>query len=328
MKQIVIFSMAIALFSIPSLEGCSRVFWNTNEKAKLVARTMDLFLNDEPDIWIHPRGVEYTGGDFSNPLEWTSKYGSISVSCFGDRNIVSDGLNEEGLAVHAQVLMSTVYEQRDDRPSLAYGLWMQYILGACKNVEEVVAAHKNFVIIPYVFKNILWPLHVIVDDKSGDSAIIEFDAGEMKIYHSKEYKVVTNDPTYDTMIKALQTVDRFKFYSRFYGKQDSMSRFINGNALLKNLKEPANVEEGMQALKDGITLMFQKGGKAEVESFEDLQVGELKTYWLAISDLTNGTYHFYPQDGTKSIHLDLQKIDFSEGKKVEKMETPLYATIL
>ena len=38
-------------------DACGRVFWNSNKQAKVVARTMDLYMSDEAQLVFYPRGT-------------------------------------------------------------------------------------------------------------------------------------------------------------------------------------------------------------------------------------------------------------------------------
>lgn len=80
-------------------------------------------------------------------LEWTAIHGSVSISAFHVKDLITDGLNEQGFAVHALALGLTQYEERNDRPGIHYGEWLQYLLDTCKTVEEALNAHNNFQVV-------------------------------------------------------------------------------------------------------------------------------------------------------------------------------------
>ena len=43
-------------------------------------------------------------------------------------------------------------------------------------------------------------LHLSISDATGDCAIFEYTGGKLTVYHSKEYKVMTNSPTYNKQL--------------------------------------------------------------------------------------------------------------------------------
>jgi penicillin V acylase-like amidase (Ntn superfamily) len=40
-------------------------------------------------------------------------------------------------------------------------------------------------------------MHLAMSDASGDSAVFEYVKGKLVIHHGKQFKVMTNSPTYD-----------------------------------------------------------------------------------------------------------------------------------
>lgn len=302
------------------VDACTRMFWNTSDKARLVGRTMDLFISDEPDIWVHPRGICYRSEVEDNGLTWISLYGSVSVSAFRKKNLITDGLNEHGLAVHALALTTTKYEERDSRPALHYGEWLQYLLGMCKNVEEVIASHKTFQVTPFLWKGFIWPLHLMVEDESGDSAIIEFVEGQMRVYHDRKYLVGTNDPTYDIHLKNLEREETLNQENCIDGDMGSVSRFVRASSYLKSLPDPVDADEAVLLMEKTIARLFQKDNRGENQGVDFIQEEELSTstYWTSISDLTNKCYYFIPVGDKDSIFIDLKNLNFSKGEQVSQ----------
>jgi penicillin V acylase-like amidase (Ntn superfamily) len=119
--------------------SCSRIFWNDNGQAKVVARTVDLFRSDEATIAVFPRGVARRGvpGE-TGGLEWKAKHASVVATAFG--TATSDGLNEKGLSANLLYLDETKYEARDGRPALSNLMWAQYVLDSFATVEEALAS--------------------------------------------------------------------------------------------------------------------------------------------------------------------------------------------
>src|SRR5438445_9110940 len=82
---------------------CTRVLWNENKFGVIAGRTMDWPESTEPLLTATPRGHRRHGGKLAgqtvitaNPLEWTSRYGSVATSVYGIGTV--DGLNEQGFA--------------------------------------------------------------------------------------------------------------------------------------------------------------------------------------------------------------------------------------
>lgn len=310
------------------VEACTRLFWNDNAQAKIVARTMDLFISDEPQIWMNPRGLRHKSKVDANGLEWTSIHGSVSISAFHVQDLITDGLNEQGFAVHALALGSTQYEKRNDRPGIHYGEWLQYLLDTCKTVEEALNAHNNFQVVPIAVNGFVWPLHLMMEDATGDSAIVEFVGGKMKIYHSLHYQVGTNDPTYDEHLKNLSNYEEFGGTQSLPTKTDSISRFIRASAYLKQLPAPKNTDEAITLIRHTISRVFQKDNVSKNIGINFMGI-ELRvfTLWTAISDLTHRSYYFFQTDKSDGIRLDLSEFNFSESAPIELMHTLDYSIV-
>ena len=192
---------------------CTRVLWNTNEIAVLTGRTMDWPESTEPLIVAFPRGLDRDGGlmhgevvVLENPLRWTSTHASLATTVYGIGTV--DGLNEAGFAVHALYLKTTDVGVRD--PNLAglhIGLWAQYLLDRASTVSEALALMDGFQLVMVSAHGFEATMHLAIEDVSGDSAILEFDAGEIVVHHGREFRLMTNDPTYDEQLKLLSAQD-------------------------------------------------------------------------------------------------------------------------
>jgi penicillin V acylase-like amidase (Ntn superfamily) len=78
------FCAVLFVAPLQSALACTRVLWNDNELAVVVARTMDWPESTQPMLTVSPRGIQRDGGRFGkeivvadNPARWTSKYGSL-----------------------------------------------------------------------------------------------------------------------------------------------------------------------------------------------------------------------------------------------------------
>ena len=118
-------------------DACTRMFWNTNGEVMLVARNMDLDLNDQPIFYVFPMGISKNGG-VDNPAAWTSQYGSVVVTHLGSSTFTTEGINTAGLAFHSLYLTPTKYEYRDDRPGVLNVSYGQYLLDNAATVSDAL----------------------------------------------------------------------------------------------------------------------------------------------------------------------------------------------
>ena len=294
--------------------ACTTVFWNTNALAKVVSRTMDLFIPDTPKLMVYPKGVKRNGEAGENSLTWTSKYGNVVVSEF-NTNAVSDGINEHGLSVHLLYLTNSTYEKRDTHiPAISNTLWAQYVLDNFKTVDDVLKATDQFQIISTVVHNQKWPIHLSMEDPSGDSAVIEFIDGKKVIYHGEQYTVMTNEPAYNIQLANLKRYQSFGGSLPLPGDSDPLSRFVRVATYLKTLPSPKNTQETIAGILSVIRAAMVPFGA--VDTSGNKTEDAWATRWVSVADLTHKTYYFSSTMTPNMIWLDLNQLDFSKGHAI------------
>lgn len=298
--------------------GCTTIFWNDNNQSKVVARSVDLFTPDMPRIIVYPRGTVHDGEAGQNSLNWTSKYGNIVVSEFHTK-AVSDGMNEKGLSVHLLYLTGSTYEKRKPEvPAISNALWAQYLLDNFKTVDEAVKSVDQFQLVATVIYHQTWPLHLSLQDASGDSAVIEFIDGKKIIYHGPQYQVMTNEPAYNIQLSNLKRYQSFGGKLPLPGDSDPLSRFVRVATYLKTLPEPKNSTEALAGVLSVMrTAMVPFGA---VDTSGNKTEDAWPTRWISIADLTNKTWYFSSTTTPAIIWLNMKDLDFSEGAKVLSLD--------
>jgi penicillin V acylase-like amidase (Ntn superfamily) len=130
---------------------------------------------------------------------WESKYGSLILSGYDIGT--SDGMNESGLVVNMLALVESDYGKPSEGTKvISLSTWAQYILDNHATVSEAVADLKKEY---FRVQTVVLPtgrpanMHLAISDPTGDSAVFEYVNGKLVIHHGKQYKVMTNSPTYD-----------------------------------------------------------------------------------------------------------------------------------
>ena len=306
------FSSALFLWLSPSLSNsCTTVFWNDNGVARVVARTMDLYTSDLPIIVAEPRGTKHSGEAGDNSMVWASKYGSVAVTEF-HTNTVSDGLNEKGLAVHLLYLTDTEYPAtHKDKPKISNAMWAQYILDHFSTVNEALKNTEDLNIIATKVHGQTWPIHLTMEDASGDSAIIEFIQGKMHVYHGPQYQIMTNEPAYNIQFTNLKRYQGFGGKLPLPGDPDPLSRFVRVASFLKTLPKPTNKLESIASVLSVIRTAMVPFGATDTSG--NKTVDAWVTRWVTVADITNTIYYFSSTSTPNIIWIDLHKINFTEG---------------
>jgi len=291
---------------------CSRIQWKADGQPVLVGRNMDWTARMGTKLRTMPRGIGRNGLVDENPLEWTSKYGSI-ISTIWD-GATADGINEAGLNANVLYLAESEYGKRDpSRAGLTVGLWAQYFLDTCATVAEAVKVIDSFQVCPFqiVHKGVAVdaPVHVSLSDVSGDSAIVEILKGNTVVHHGPQYTVMTNSPPYDEQLVLLTQYEGLGGKKPIPGTMEAEDRFARGAFYLTTLPDdPGSYQAAVAGVLSVIRNMATPFGANDPE-----RPNISATIWRTISDGTNKRYYFEFCDMPNVVWVDLDKLDLNEG---------------
>jgi penicillin V acylase-like amidase (Ntn superfamily) len=291
-------------FGVPA-KACSLILWNTNGQAVVAARTMDLYVDDKPRLVYLPRSIARRGAAESNAAQWTSKYASAVLTGFDAGT--SDGMNEAGLAAHLLYLHGSEHENADQRPAVSNLWWAQYVLDNYATVAEALEGLKTVRIVSSEAHGREWPLHLALEDASGDSAVLEFVEGKLVIHHGKDVTVMTNEPPLDEQLANLKRYKLFGGDLAMPGDVDPMSRFVRASSYLKTLPKPANTYEAVSHLA-GIARNVAVPFGAENTSGGEA-VDTWPTRWGTVVDLTHKVFYVMPVNSPAVFWVDFGKLD-------------------
>jgi penicillin V acylase-like amidase (Ntn superfamily) len=307
------------LLAAPRLaDACTRVLWNSNKLAVLVGRTMDWPESTDPILTVLPRGMSRDGGRVGpqivvadNPARWTSKYASLVTTIYGIGT--ADGLNERGLGAHMLYLQATDFGPRDaSKPGLQAGLWAQYALDNATTVTEALALLDHVQVVKIATRGHEANVHLALEDSSGDSAIIEYIDGKPVVHHGREFRIMTNDPTYDQQLALLRKEDFSKPSSDMplpgnVNPRDRFQRAAYYMALLPKPKDEREAVASVFAIARNVSVPFG----APYESF-----GIYNTEYRTVMNLTDKRYYFELTTSPNVIWADLLKMNLKPGASV------------
>jgi len=313
---------ALLLIALPSTPAfsCSRLLWNSTDNQVIVGRAMDWAYPFDDNLYITPRGDTVTGGTTTNPLSWTVKYGSVTSAIsdwlkkqgpFTLDDGAADGINEKGFAAHFLFLSGSQYEKRAPSiPAVSTLRWVRYLLDNFATVAEALAGMEQIQIVPARIDGNPMDFHVAIEDKSGDSAIIEFIDGKRVIHHGRDYTVMTNAPPYDVQVKELKRYKPFGGKENLPGDIVSNQRFVRLSYFSRYLPQTddpntavSHVFSVMRTVASPVGAPYQNGAA-------------YPTWWVSISDLKNGVYHYDWVESPDTIKVDLKSINFSKGSGI------------
>lgn len=317
-----LFFVAAVAIAVPAARPCSRVvFRGDSTDVVMVGRTLDWRTPIPTDIYVYPAGMRKQSVPEGPMLTWTSKYGSVLA--VGYDGGVTEGMNERGLVMNGLFCKTAIYKeavQGSDSPVMSLAVIVSYFLDNYATVKEVKEALQNadFGISGKTFDGgTVSLLHWAFTDPSGDTLIMEYDSGNLKIYESPEYQVMTNDPTFAKM----QAIDS---YWKQVGGQNFMpggvrspERFVRADYFIHHV--PTSGVTSDEALPELMSIMHNVSVpyKYEVPGQPELS----STQWMSISDLNRLRYYFKFTDSLGTFYIDMTKLMLSPGSPVLKLDT-------
>lgn len=283
---------------------CSRIFHKDANNA-MVARTMDWQEPIPTQFRVYPRGMERSGNvSDGTSMQWISKYGSLVVASYEDA-IVSEGMNEAGLAVHLLTMSDSDYGQGNKAiPGISLRMWAQYYLDQFGSVAEAVkaASHPDYSLeILYLPKmNKYVRLHMALEDAQGEAAVIEYIEGKPVIYLQHENGVLTNDPAYDVHVKNLQQYKGFGGDKALPGMSNALDRFVRASWYNKYLPQASSSDEAvlsMFSIIRNVNKPYKKGSE--------------RTRWNIVADLGNRVYYYASTASLHIVKISMDHFDFS-----------------
>jgi choloylglycine hydrolase len=343
LRRIVVGLLALGqiLGSVSIASACTGIRLKAKDGAVIYARTMEFAADLRSELIVIPRGKEYVGSapGGRRGMRWTTRYGVAGANAFG-MPIVVDGLNEKGLAVGIFYFPGyagyPAVSESEAETTLAPHELATYLLGTCGDVGEAIQAARRVKVAGVVVEQlrIVPPVHFVVHDASGRSAVLEHVDGRLTV-HDNPLGVVTNAPTFDWHVTNLRNyinltvtdVPRVDLGGRAFaafgmgsglhglpGDFTPPSRFVRAVAFSRSA-EP--VESGREGVLQAFHILNQfdipKGSTRKVEQGEAVAD---HTLWTAASDLKNLRYHIHTHASRRIRMLDLSRADL-EAKVVK-----------
>ena len=253
-----------------------------------------------------------------NPLELTSKYGSVVASAY---DICStDGMNEKGLVANLLWLAESEYPQWDGKkPGLSIAAWVQYILDNFATVDEAVSYVEKgtFEVVSDMMPDgtRMATLHLSISDADGDNAIFEYIGGELKIHHDKSYQVMTNSPVFDQQLALNDYWKNIGGTTFLPGTNRAADRFVRASFYINAIPKVADTRTAVASVfsvirNTSVPLGITTPNEPNISS----------TRWRTVSDQKNKVYFFESTIQPNVFWVNLRDVDFSEKAPVKMLD--------
>ena len=225
-----------------------------------------------------------------------------------------DGVIEAGVAMHLLYFVATDFGPRDPKKGgVQAALWGQYVLDNAASVEEALALLDGIQPVMVDHDGIKATIHLAIEDATGDSAIIEYVAGKPMVYHGREYRIMTNDPSYPEQLayRAQFNFDGATRQTPIPGNVDPTHRFVRADYYRQMLPEPKNDREAIAAI-----LAIARNVSVPFGAPNRVPGSLYNTEYRTAIDLTNRRYYFELTTSPSVIWTDLSKFDLAAGSPV------------
>ena len=322
---------ALFMSACPGLaEACTRALYVANDGTVIVGRSMDWGEDMMSNMWVLPRGMKRDGRGGRNTISWESKYGSLIVSAYDIGT--AEGMNEKGLVVNELALVESNYGN-PPRGSKVISLstWPQYVLDNFATVADAVTdlQKENFRVQTVVLgTGRPANMHLVISDATGDSAVFEYIDGNLVIHHGKQYRVVTNSPTYDKQLAIMEYwKDAGGISKSLPGTSRAADRFVRTSFLLDVLPSEVSPtyisgtpQQSFKFQAPMAVLSLARSVGTPLGFANEEQPWVSSTIWRTVSDSTNRVVIFDSALTPATFWVRLDDLNLRKGAQVKKLQ--------
>ena len=333
----------IAAVGTNTANACTGITLTAKDSTKILARTIEWGGSDlNSQYVIVPQGYtaqSYIPGGIDG-MKFTSKYGYVGLAV-EQKEFIAEGLNEKGLS--AGLFYFPRYGKYEDynaaykEESIADLQLVSWILGECKNVEEVKDAISKVHVIAIDPR--ASTVHWRFADTTGRQIVLEIIDGKPVFYENK-LGVLTNSPDFNWQMTNLNN-----YVNLFPGSAPSqklgeteLSQFGAGSGFLGIPGDVTPPSRFVRAAFYQATAPVQETSEETVlQGFQilnnfDIPVGiefakgqvpvniPSATQWTSATDMNNLKIYFRTMYNSAIRSINLKDIDF---KKVKYRAVPM-----
>lgn len=299
--------------------ACTRAVYLGPDDRVLTGRTFDWKSPIVSNLWVLPRGMARDGAAGPRSVEWTSRYGSLVVSGYDVSTV--DGMNEAGLVANLLWLVDAQYPQDDGAtPRLSVSVWAQYSLDNFATVAEAVD-HIASNPIDAATGDVpgqpgrLTTVHLSLSDATGDSAILEWVGGELVVHHSRDHRVMTNEPRFEEQLaiaRYWRGVDPLAFLP---GTNRATDRFVRASFYIDAVTQSDDPRVAAAAV---FSVMRNASVPYGISLADAPNLST--TRWRVVADQKERLFYVESALSPNVFWVDLARLDFTEGAPVQKLD--------
>ncbi|WP_043637647.1 linear amide C-N hydrolase [Desulfovibrio sp. TomC] len=344
----VAFALLLGALLVPAQasRACTSFRLKTTDGDVFYARTMEYAQDLGSKVAIIPKGTSFVGtlpDGTSKGLPFTAKYGFVGMNALGINNL-SDGMNEKGLVVGGLLFPGYAgyepYSPDTAGNTIAQFEMVNWLLSQCATVADVrrdigkVRVCQGPTTLNGVTAGSL-PLHFTVHDATGDSIVLEYMDGKVRI-HDNPIGVLTNSPDFTWMLTFLSNtvnlsavnvpaLDLAGYVVRQTGQGSGMlglpgdftppSRFVRMVALTQSALPVTGPDAGLALAMTIIgNVDIPKGAVREKDAAETMFD---VTQWVAVADVARSRYYYHTDTDRNWHYVDVKQALAAAGSAIQ-----------
>ncbi len=357
MKKLLTALLVIAalLLQVPTAQACTTILVTDTSGRAYHGRTLEFSVLLPMDMTYFPAGTKVVSSTpaGNQGLTFDTKYPILGMSYpavpSAKQVTFVEGINDQGVSFSANWLNGTESPAvgQDDARILAASDFGAWVLGNFKSVEEVKEAMGNgqpeiWVPVSPIDPEAPLPLHYAINDKTGNSIVVEFTDGKTNVYDNP-VGVMTNGPDFPWHLKNLQNytftnvdkntgqLGKLKLQTQDAGialtalpsAETSQGRFVKAAFYANYVRKAKTPDEAIVTLAHLMNnfdrpydlTVDEAGGKGDgVRSSGD---SSEVTVWTTLQDLSRNLLYFRSINAMNWAVIDMDKLkDVKEVKSV------------
>jgi len=314
------------------------------DNSVVIGRSMEFGEDLGSQILVGGRGTKKHSAAPDSPmggLSWKAKYGYVGLNVAGLdlKHLICDGMNEKGLSIGALWLPGfTEYRPAvtNNAQALDVTHFTNWVLGNFATVAEVGAGLTGVQIWGNALLSTKVPMHFSIHDASGESAVLEFLAGNTQgKWQVNTVGVLTNAPPFAWQLTnihnyvGLSSVDAqpITIGGNSYnppghgsgmrgvpGDSTPPSRFVRILFQKQFATQPANNTDAIcQALHLLNTVDIPLGTSAAKNEQKPSKGNDDYTQWVVVKALTARTFSYRTAANPTLMQIDFAELDLDNA---------------
>jgi choloylglycine hydrolase len=157
-------------------------------------------------------------------------------------------------------------------------------------------------------------VHLSLSDATGDSAIFEYIDGKLNIHHSREYQVMTNDPTFEQQLALNEYWKQIGGLTMLPGTNRAVDRFVRASFYMNMIPK---TDDPIESVAGVFSVMRNVSVPRGISTPERPEIST--TIWRTVADQKNKRYFFEATNRPNVFWVNLSDLNLAEGAPVLKL---------